>query len=276
MFKVYRAHDFRLASVDRMGKTLSQRFSSTTRTNNSPIITVKKAHGTTATSSTTAASQTNSNSSTSSTSGGPQNDAKAGSQQHQETKASEQDKSELDGRKRQQKMTQVDYSWLPKAPKLKSFSPRELRLQSLYSGYRPLFMEYRKNASKLDSSDGQLLLDEEPSVWSYSATEMDYYSEWENIPTNVSQQLKPFELTLDDSIFDKKIAKNEQDENKKNASKDSNSIRENEGQSGEAQKAKIVTSGRKRYLPERYQRTIKSRAERKLELKRLLQKKSSK
>lgn len=136
----------------------------------------------------------------------------------------------------------MDYSWLPKAPTLKAFSSRELRLQSLYSGYRPVFMEYKQEVPKAtgEASD-------EATLWSYSCAETEYFQEWENVPVDVANELKPFEV--------KKVMTKEEVHKEK--------IRADKGQ---------FTGGRKRGMPSKYMKTMKYKNDRKTELKRLLSK----
>lgn len=74
---------------------------------------------------------------------------------------------------------------LPQAPKLKSFAPRELRLQALYSGYRPVFMEYRQSRKEP--------VIPEPTFWAYSATEEAYDEAWEGVPNEISERLRMFD-----------------------------------------------------------------------------------
>lgn len=255
------------------------RFSSTSRSN-SPILNDKKAPTATKASS---SSNGNNNTTAANNSNKPSEQKNATSNKVKEEEAKQAAAANARTISQQkQKVQAADFSWLPKAPKLKSFSPRELRLQSLYSGYRPVFMEYRDNSKVLPLAiaNGQILLDEEPSIWSYSATEMEYYPEWEKVPLDVAKDLKPYDRKLDEETFQKNLS-NAQKLNNAENSQLANST-QSDGQYKQVDRstslndrASIISKGRKRYLPGRYMKLMKTKQNRKSELKRLLEAKNN-
>lgn len=173
----------------------------------------------------------------------------------------------------------MDYSWLPKAPKLKSASARNVRLESLYSGYRPLFLEYKNiNESSLHKPlDGRLLLEaleeEEVSIWSYSATEAEYFPEWNNVPVHVANNLKPFDkncATPRENSVKRTDANIANENSKKEETKVTVAFEE------DTNAVPIISKGRKRYLPGKYIQDVKLRQAKKIELQRLLSNKNKK
>lgn len=94
-----------------------------------------------------------------------------------------------------------DYSWLPRVPSTTNLKPRDMSMKVLYSGYRPLFIDPDEvKTSAEGSKTGGTLYEfamrlEElggQSPWVTSATGLEYYREWENVPEEMQKKLKPF------------------------------------------------------------------------------------
>lgn len=106
------------------------------------------------------------------------------------------------------KPQKLDYSWLPKVSSTNNINQREMTTMALYSGYRPIFINNNASTEKQDGTgdikvranstfyEFAMKLDEfsEPSPWMTSATGLESYKEWENVPANVMKNLKPFQL----------------------------------------------------------------------------------
>ncbi|CAI4053041.1 hypothetical protein SKDZ_16G1160 [Saccharomyces kudriavzevii ZP591] len=92
-----------------------------------------------------------------------------------------------------------DFSWLPRVPSTSHLKHSDMTTNVLYSGYRPLFIN--PNDPKLKEDTGSTLyefamkledLNEPLSPWISSATGLEFFSEWENIPSELLKNLKPF------------------------------------------------------------------------------------
>ncbi|CCE62770.1 hypothetical protein TPHA_0D01290 [Tetrapisispora phaffii CBS 4417] len=129
----------------------------------------------------------------------------------------------------------LDYSWLPKVPQTSSITHREITTNSLYSGYRPLFIDNKKgtllgdvNSTAQDANSSiyefAMKLNElsEPSPWMMSATGLESYSEWDYVPSKVIKKLKPYDLsikendTLNNIGAENQLARTQKNVNKKN------------------------------------------------------------
>ncbi len=98
-----------------------------------------------------------------------------------------------------------DYSWLPKVPETDYMNNSEFLTQSLYSGYRPVTIQ-SPNMNKPSSSSNRDLykismynLDNsypQPSRWSTSATGIESYPEWNNVPKKIANNLRPYKLSI--------------------------------------------------------------------------------
>lgn len=103
---------------------------------------------------------------------------------------------------REVKPKKYDYSWLPRVPSTTNLKPRDMSMKVLYSGYRPLFIdpnEVKTNSDSSSKSGGTLYefamrLEElgGQSPWVTSATGLEYYREWDNVPGDLQKKLKPF------------------------------------------------------------------------------------
>lgn len=148
---------------------------------------------------------------------------------------------ELSGKGR--KPHRHDYSWLPRVPSTGNLKPRDMSIKVLYSGYRPLFIvpDELRNSSASSGTGGTLYefamkLDEfgEQSPWVTSATGLEYYKEWDGIPTDLQKSLKPF-------------AAPEQNESKNG--KDADAVRKLKQQIYLNEKAKLLDRGKGRKKP---------------------------
>ncbi|CAI4054276.1 hypothetical protein SUVZ_16G1280 [Saccharomyces uvarum] len=92
-----------------------------------------------------------------------------------------------------------DFSWLPRVPSTSHLKHSDMTTNVLYSGYRPIFIN--PNDPKLKEDTGSTLyefamklddLNEPLSPWISSATGLEFFSEWENIPSELLKNLKPF------------------------------------------------------------------------------------
>lgn len=97
------------------------------------------------------------------------------------------------------KKKRSDFSWLPRVPSTSHLKQSDMTTNVLYSGYRPLFIN--PNDPKLKEDTGSSLyefamkledLNEPLSPWISSATGLEFFSEWENIPSELLKNLKPF------------------------------------------------------------------------------------
>ncbi|CAI5338725.1 ASB_HP2_G0054010.mRNA.1.CDS.1 [Saccharomyces cerevisiae] len=97
------------------------------------------------------------------------------------------------------KKKRSDFSWLPRVPSTSHLKQSDMTTNVLYSGYRPLFIN--PNDPKLKEDTGSTLyefamkledLNEPLSPWISSATGLEFFSEWENIPSELLKNLKPF------------------------------------------------------------------------------------
>ncbi|KAG0671527.1 petite colonies protein [Maudiozyma exigua] len=86
---------------------------------------------------------------------------------------------------------------LPRVPSTRHLDRDEINLSALYSGYRPMFI----NPKRIDASNNSntstlyefsMKFDEPNSMWYNSATGLETFNEWDNIPTSVMKDLKPF------------------------------------------------------------------------------------
>lgn len=86
---------------------------------------------------------------------------------------------------------------LPRVPSTRHLDRDEINLSALYSGYRPMFI----NPKRIDASNNSntstlyefsMKFDEPDSMWYNSATGLETFNEWDNIPTSVMKDLKPF------------------------------------------------------------------------------------
>lgn len=92
-----------------------------------------------------------------------------------------------------EKKIPLDYSWLPRVPSTEHIPREEFNSDVLYSGYRPIYIS-EKNAKEDKLMQFAMKLEKlgEPVPWVSSATGQEFYSEWDNIPTEVVKDLKPF------------------------------------------------------------------------------------
>lgn len=99
------------------------------------------------------------------------------------------------------KLKRYDYSWLPRVPSTGYLKPREMSTRVLYSGYRPLFISPDDAKVSSEGTTGGSTLYEfamkfeelgEQSPWMSSATGLEFYSEWDNVPADLQKSLKPF------------------------------------------------------------------------------------
>lgn len=88
------------------------------------------------------------------------------------------------------------YYSLPRVPSTSHLKPRDMSTTALYSGYRPLFInpeEIGNNNSATSTLYEFAMKFEEPNpVWSNSATGLESFDGWENIPVSILKHLKPF------------------------------------------------------------------------------------
>ncbi|CAB4252712.1 Pet20p [Maudiozyma barnettii] len=86
---------------------------------------------------------------------------------------------------------------LPRVPSTRHLDRESINLSALYSGYRPMFF----NPKHLDASNNtntstlyefSMNLEEPNSMWYNSAAGLETFNEWDNIPTSVMKELKPF------------------------------------------------------------------------------------
>ncbi|SMN22120.1 similar to Saccharomyces cerevisiae YPL159C PET20 Mitochondrial protein, required for respiratory growth under some conditions and for stability of the mitochondrial genome [Maudiozyma saulgeensis] len=86
---------------------------------------------------------------------------------------------------------------LPRVPSTRHLDRESINLSALYSGYRPMFF----NPKHLDASNNtntstlyefSMNLEEPNSMWYNSAAGLETFNEWDNIPTSVMKDLKPF------------------------------------------------------------------------------------
>ena len=86
---------------------------------------------------------------------------------------------------------------LPRVPSTRHLDRDEINLSALYSGYRPMFI----NPKRIDASNNSntstlyefsMKFDEPDSMWYNSATGLETFNEWDNIPNSVMRDLKPF------------------------------------------------------------------------------------
>ncbi|CCH59219.1 hypothetical protein TBLA_0B03800 [Henningerozyma blattae CBS 6284] len=107
-----------------------------------------------------------------------------------------------------QKIKPIDYSWLPKVPTLKNLKQRDVMTNVLYSGYRPLSIDFKalndptniydpysspNGSSTLYEFAMQLQSLSEIFPWMSSAAGLEVYSEWDSIPIEVLKKLKPLQ-----------------------------------------------------------------------------------
>lgn len=86
---------------------------------------------------------------------------------------------------------------LPRVPSTKHLDRNEINLSALYSGYRPMFINPRHFDASSSNNTSTLYefsmnLEEPNSIWYNSATGLETFDEWENIPNAVMKDLKPF------------------------------------------------------------------------------------
>lgn len=104
--------------------------------------------------------------------------------------------------KRNEKKTKqkkvYDYATMPRVEQISDLKLKNMSTQVLYSGYRPLFIDPEQKTS---GQEGKTLyefamkleeLQENVSPWVSSATGTEFYSEWDNVPSEVVRDLKPF------------------------------------------------------------------------------------
>ncbi|CDO92887.1 unnamed protein product [Kluyveromyces dobzhanskii CBS 2104] len=86
-----------------------------------------------------------------------------------------------------------DYSWLPKVPSTEHILREEFNSDMLYSGYRPIVVG-DKNAKENKLMQFAMKLEKlsEPVPWVSSATGQELFSEWDNVPSEIIKDLKPF------------------------------------------------------------------------------------
>lgn len=86
-----------------------------------------------------------------------------------------------------------DYSWLPRVPTTEHILREEFNSDMLYSGYRPIVVG-DKNAKENKLMQFAMKLEKlsEPVPWVSSATGQEFFSEWDNVPSEIIKDLKPF------------------------------------------------------------------------------------
>lgn len=88
----------------------------------------------------------------------------------------------------------TDYSWLPRVPNTEHLIREEFNSDMLYSGYRPIVVgEKNAKENKLMQFAMKLEKMSEPIPWVSSATGQETFSEWDNVPTEVIKNLRPFQ-----------------------------------------------------------------------------------
>ncbi|CCD27323.1 Pet20p NDAI_0K01320 [Naumovozyma dairenensis CBS 421] len=97
----------------------------------------------------------------------------------------------------------LNFSRLPKITPPSNLRHQDISMKLLYSGYRPLFIpngsfqQGQKNngstlyefAMKLD----EFKKDKNSTIWDTSATGVETFTEWDNVPESVIRNLKPFQ-----------------------------------------------------------------------------------
>lgn len=91
-----------------------------------------------------------------------------------------------------------EYAIMPRVEQIPDLKLEKMRVQVLYSGYRPLFIDPEQK-DKNHKESGTLYeiamkleeIQEPISPWVSSATGIESYSEWDNIPEDVIRHLKP-------------------------------------------------------------------------------------
>ena len=86
---------------------------------------------------------------------------------------------------------------LPRVPSTGHIDREEVNLSALYSGYRPMFFNHKHFDASNNTNTSTLYefsMDfEEPNpMWYNSATGLETFEEWDNIPNSVIRDLKPF------------------------------------------------------------------------------------
>ncbi|CCK72257.1 Pet20p KNAG_0J01760 [Huiozyma naganishii CBS 8797] len=102
------------------------------------------------------------------------------------------------------------YHPLPSVPSTQHIEANDMCTELLYSGYRPLFLDstalergllaakeqasFTQSASPTGSTFYEIAMKlEDPAcIWANSATGLEKYTEWDNIPYSVANSLKPF------------------------------------------------------------------------------------
>ncbi|CCC69121.1 hypothetical protein NCAS_0C01310 [Naumovozyma castellii] len=125
----------------------------------------------------------------------------------------------------QRKKKRFDYSTLPKVEPITNLRHNEISTDILYSGYRPLFLNFKdlENSSrkaefgnsnnstlyeiamKLDDLSPEAISGSTSSnFWhSTSATGMEVFDEWDNVPNSILKNLKPFQAPVKKNLTHK-------------------------------------------------------------------------
>lgn len=103
------------------------------------------------------------------------------------------DTNEINTTKAVTKKLPRDYSWLPRVPTTDHVLREQFNSDMLYSGYRPIVIG-DKNAKEDKLMQFAMKLEKlsEPVPWVSSATGQEFFSEWDNVPSDVIKDLKPF------------------------------------------------------------------------------------
>ena len=86
---------------------------------------------------------------------------------------------------------------LPRVPSTGHLDREEVNLSALYSGYRPMFFNHKHFDASNSTNTSTLYefsmdMDEPNPMWYNSATGLETFEEWDNIPSAVINELKPF------------------------------------------------------------------------------------
>lgn len=104
-----------------------------------------------------------------------------------------------DDKTKAKKKKKYVYAAMPRVEQISDLKLKNMSTQVLYSGYRPLFIDPEQQ--KTAGQEGKTLyefamkleeLQETVSPWVSSATGTEFYSEWDNVPSDVVRHLKPF------------------------------------------------------------------------------------